>query len=42
MSIPKSMKKVAIKSALTSKVNEKLMVVVDDIKLETPKTKEST
>ncbi|APF25351.1 50S ribosomal protein L4 [Clostridium botulinum] len=40
MSIPKSMKKVAIKSALTSKVNEKLMVVVDDIKLETPKTKE--
>ncbi|ACA43637.1 50S ribosomal protein L4 [Clostridium botulinum] len=40
MSIPKSMKKVAMKSALTSKVNEKLMVVVDDIKLETPKTKE--
>ncbi|GAA0062047.1 50S ribosomal protein L4 [Clostridium sp. CTA-1] len=40
MSIPKSMKKVAIKSALTSKVNEKLMIVVDDIKLETPKTKE--
>ncbi|KEI74609.1 50S ribosomal protein L4 [Clostridium botulinum] len=40
MSIPKSMKKVAIKSALTSKVNEKLMVVVDEIKLETPKTKE--
>ncbi|WP_251860712.1 50S ribosomal protein L4 [Clostridium sp. Marseille-Q2269] len=40
MSIPKSMKKVAIKSALTSKVNENLMVVVDNIKLETPKTKE--
>ncbi|ABS35100.1 50S ribosomal protein L4 [Clostridium botulinum] len=40
MSIPKSMKKVAIKSALTSKVNENLMVVVDEIKLETPKTKE--
>lgn len=39
MSIPKSMKKVAMKSALTSKVNEKLMVVVDDIKLETPKLK---
>lgn len=34
------MKKVAIKSALTSKVNENLMVVVDEIKLETPKTKE--
>ncbi|EJO5348477.1 50S ribosomal protein L4 [Clostridium botulinum] len=40
MSIPKSMKKVAIKSALTSKVNENLMVVVDGIKLEVPKTKE--
>ncbi|KOR24453.1 50S ribosomal protein L4 [Clostridium sp. FAM 1755] len=40
MSIPKSMKKVAIKSALTSKVNENLMVVVDEIKLEAPKTKE--
>ncbi|WP_061310618.1 50S ribosomal protein L4 [Clostridium botulinum] len=40
MSIPKSMKKVAIKSALTSKVNESLMIVVDEIKLETPKTKE--
>ncbi|ENK1244451.1 50S ribosomal protein L4 [Clostridium sporogenes] len=40
MSIPKSMKKVALKSALTSKVNENLMVVVDEIKLEAPKTKE--
>ncbi|GAA0734356.1 50S ribosomal protein L4 [Clostridium oceanicum] len=40
VSIPKSMRRVAMKSALTSKVNDNQMVVIDDIKLEAPKTKE--
>lgn len=40
MSIPKSMRRVAMKSALTSKVNENSMVVLEDLQLDTPKTKE--
>ena len=40
MSIPKSMKKVAMKSALTSKVNGNSMVVLESLELEVPKTKE--
>lgn len=40
VSVPKSMRRVAMKSALTEKVNEGSMVVVDAISLEAPKTKE--
>lgn len=39
MSIPKSMRKVAMTSALTSKVAD--MVVLEDLTFETPKTKEA-
>lgn len=40
MAIPKSMKRVAMKSALTSKVNDKSILVLESLELETPKTKE--
>ena len=40
MSIPKSMKRVAMVSALTSKVQNDEMVVLDSLTLEAPKTKE--
>ncbi|KEH96651.1 50S ribosomal protein L4 [Clostridium massiliodielmoense] len=40
MSIPKSMRRVAMKSALTSKVNEKELVVLESLELDAPKTKE--
>ncbi|MGE5626832.1 MAG: 50S ribosomal protein L4 [Solirubrobacterales bacterium] len=41
-SIPKSMRRVAMKSALTSKVLEGEMVVLDTLSLDAPKTKEIT
>ena len=40
MSIPKSMRRVAMLSALTSKVQNDAMVVLDSLTLEAPKTKE--
>ena len=40
MSIPKSMRRVAMLSALTSKVQNDEMVVLDSLTLEAPKTKE--
>ena len=40
MSIPKSMRRVALLSALTSKVQNDEMVVLDSLTLEAPKTKE--
>lgn len=40
MSIPKSMRRVAMLSALTSKVQNDEMVVLDSLTLEEPKTKE--
>jgi large subunit ribosomal protein L4 len=40
MSIPKSMKRVAMKSALTSKVNDNSIIVLEGLELEVPKTKE--
>ena len=40
MSIPKSMRRVAMLSALTSKVQNDDMVVLDSLTLEAPKTKE--
>lgn len=39
VSVPKSMRRVAMKSALTSKVQENQMVVLEELSLETPKTK---
>jgi large subunit ribosomal protein L4 len=39
MAIPKSMKKVAMKSALTSKVSDEQIIVLDELNFETPKTK---
>lgn len=39
-SVPKSMRRVAMKSALTSKVNDEQIVVLENLELETPKTKE--
>ena len=41
MSIPKSMRRVAMLSALTSKVQNDEMVVIDSLTLEAPKTKEA-
>ncbi|MDR5659551.1 50S ribosomal protein L4 [Serpentinicella sp. ANB-PHB4] len=38
--LPKKVKRLAMKSALTSKVNANEMVVVDELSLEAPKTKE--
>lgn len=40
MAIPKTMKRVAMKSALTSKVNDNNIIVLDGLQLEAPKTKE--
>lgn len=40
MSIPKSMRRVAMLSALTSKVQNDEMVILDSLTLEAPKTKE--
>ncbi|MCY6483497.1 50S ribosomal protein L4 [Clostridium aestuarii] len=40
MSIPKSMRRVAMKSALSSKVAEGEIVVLENLELDTPKTKE--
>lgn len=40
VSVPKSMRRVAMKSVLTSKVQENEMIVLEDLSLETPKTKE--
>lgn len=40
VSIPKSMRRVAMKSVLTSKVQENEMIVLDELSLEAPKTKE--
>ncbi len=38
--LPKKLRRVAMKSALTSKVAEKEIIVLDDLKMEAPKTKE--
>lgn len=38
--IPKKLKRLAMKSVLTSKVTDKEMIVLDDLKMEAPKTKE--
>lgn len=40
VSIPKSMRRVAMKSALTSKVNDGQMVVLETLSFEAPKTKQ--
>jgi large subunit ribosomal protein L4 len=40
ISVPKSMRRVAMKSALTSKVNDNEMLVLESLELEAPKTKE--
>ena len=40
MSIPKSMKRVAFKSALSSKVADNNMIVLESLELDAPKTKE--
>jgi len=40
VSIPKSMKRVAMKSALTSKVKDNEMIVLEALEMEAPKTKE--
>ncbi|ABR32342.1 MULTISPECIES: 50S ribosomal protein L4 [Clostridium] len=39
VSVPKSMRKVAMKSALTSKVQDNQMIVLDSLNFEAPKTK---
>ncbi|AGX41254.1 50S ribosomal protein L4 [Clostridium saccharobutylicum] len=39
VSVPKSMRKVAMKSALTSKVQENQMIVLDSLNFDAPKTK---
>jgi large subunit ribosomal protein L4 len=40
MSVPKSMRRVAMKSALTSKVQDGEMIVLESLALEAPKTKD--
>ncbi|MEG0153437.1 MAG: 50S ribosomal protein L4 [Clostridium sp.] len=40
VSVPKSMRRVAMKSALTSKVQENEMIVLENLSFEAPKTKE--
>ncbi|WML36272.1 50S ribosomal protein L4 [Clostridium sp. OS1-26] len=40
VSVPKSMRRVAMKSALTSKVNDNEMIVLESLELDAPKTKE--
>ena len=39
-SVPKSIKRLALISSLNAKLNDKNMIVIDEIKLEKPKTKE--
>jgi large subunit ribosomal protein L4 len=39
VSVPKSMRKVAMKSALTSKVQENQMIILESLNFEAPKTK---
>jgi len=39
MSVPKSMRRVALKSALSSKVAENEMIVIDSLEFDSPKTK---
>jgi len=39
-SVPKKVKRLAMKSVLTSKVQEEEIIVIDDLKFEAPKTKE--
>jgi large subunit ribosomal protein L4 len=39
-SVPKSMRRVAMKSALTSKVNDNEMFILESLELDAPKTKE--
>lgn len=39
-SVPKSMRRVAMKSALTSKVQDNEMIVLENLELDAPKTKE--
>ena len=39
VSVPKSMRRVAMKSALTTKVNGEDIIVLEDLNLDTPKTK---
>ena len=39
VSVPKSMRKVAMKSALTSKVQENQIIILDSLNFEAPKTK---
>ncbi|MFT8347451.1 50S ribosomal protein L4 [Clostridium saccharoperbutylacetonicum] len=39
VSVPKSMRKVAMKSALTSKVQDNQMIILDSLNFEAPKTK---
>jgi large subunit ribosomal protein L4 len=39
MAVPKSMRKVAMKSALTTKVQNEQMIVLDELNFEAPKTK---
>ena len=39
-SVPKSIKKLALISSLNAKLNDKNLIVIDDIKLDKPKTKE--
>ena len=38
--MPRKMRRLAIRSALSARVNEEVLTVVDDFKLEAPKTKE--
>ena len=40
VSVPKSMRRVAMKSALTSKVQDNQIIVLENLELEAPKTKE--
>jgi large subunit ribosomal protein L4 len=40
LSIPKKMKELALKSALSSRMEEKSILVLDNVKLEKPKTKD--
>lgn len=40
VSVPKSMRRVAMKSALTSKVNDNEIIVLENLELDAPKTKE--
>ena len=39
MAVPKSMRKVAMKSALTTKVQNEQMIVLDELSIEAPKTR---